>query len=555
MRRTKKNAKRAAAVALTVLLGMQCAACAAGEEEQDSRPTAAEQTESGQGEGEEGGQEQRCSLYFDETLSFTWMIPESDIPLKDDILTLNWIRENMNVDIHIMAVPDSDYSTKLSTMAGTNALPDVVEMDASMMKTTASAGMLLNLSEHESSMPDYLKLMEGEERAANTATYKHEGNLYGFQILEDYRIGIAPLPVIRMDLLEKYGIETPASWEELYDAMLTLKEKDPEHYVFSTRNGIKYLIGNMAYSMGAGGYGATQSEFPVYYEPDEDRYIYGPGKAEFKNVIAYLANAYADGLLHQDYNIMDRTMMTSYLTSGTLSLVIDNTTFSNAYNEALRELEPDAYFDMLDPLTYGDKTTARQVTFSKDWDQFSVISVKAKRGEAIVKFFNWLYTQEGELLTNYGVEGETYKWADGQPQLLDAVCEIGNYSTLRASYGLGTWYIARLVNEKTNMDMLKYLGEKTGDLPVNISQSERIQKLKEEGVLVSVPSFPSFSAQELERITTLVTSLNAVFEQEIDKFITGMRSMDDWDAFAKELKDMGGSELEEIYNTAYSRLK
>ena len=85
--------------------------------------------------------------------------------------------------------------------------------------------------------------------------------------------------------------------------------------------------------------------------------------------------------------------------------------------------------------------------------------------------------------------------------------------------------------------------------------SERIQKLKEEGVLVSVPSFPSFSAQELERITTLVTSLNAVFEQEIDKFITGMRSMDDWDAFAKELKDMGGSELEEIYNTAYSRLK
>lgn len=554
MKRTKRSTKSAVAVMLALLLGMQCVGCAAGEEGQGSSPEATKQTGAGQGGSGKEEQEQKCSLYFDETLSFTWMIPESDIPLKDDILTLNWIRKNMNVDIHILAVPDSDYGTKLSTMAGTNTLPDVAEMDASTIKTAASSGMLLNLSEYESSMPDYLALMEGEDRAVNTATYKYEGDLYGFQILEDYRIGIAPLPVIRMDLLEKYDIQTPTSWEELYDAMLVLKEKDPEHYIFSTRNGIKYLIGNLAYSMGAGGYGATQSEYPVYYEPAEDRYIYGPGKAEFKNVITYLANAYRDGLLHPDYNIMDRTMMTSYLTSGTLSLVIDNTTFSNSYNEALRELEPDAYFDMLDPLSYGGKE-ARQVTFSKDWDQFSAISAKAKRGEDIVKFFNWLYTQEGELLSNYGVEGETYEWVEGEPQLLDAVCEIGNYSALRASYGLGTWYIARLVNEKTNMDMLKYLGGKTGELPVNISQSERIQKLKEDGTLVSVPSFPSFTAQEVERITTLVTSLNAVFEQEIDKFITGVRSMEDWDAFAKELRDMGGDELEEIYETAYSRLK
>ncbi len=539
------------ALVLTVLIALQLGACKeAGE---SSRELSA--SDSGKKAEDSEQKDKESSLYFDEPLSFTWMIAESDIPLKDDILTLNWLRENMNVDIHIMAVPDSDYSTKLSTMIGTDSLPDVVEIDASTAKMIAASGMILNLSEYAESMPDYLALMEDEERAINTETYKYEGDLYGFQILEDYRIGIAPLVVIRMDLLEEYGIETPTSWEALYDAMLTMKQKDPDNYIFSTRNGISYLLGNIAYSMGAGGYGATQSEYPVYYEPTVDKYVYGPGKAEFKNAVQYLAKAYGDELLHPDYNIMDRTMVTSYLTSGKLSMVIDNTTFTNSYNEAIREIYPQALFDMLDPLTFGEDAPARQVTFSKDWGQFSAINSKVERGEDMVKFFNWLYTEEGELLTNYGIEGETYEMENGEPVWLDSVCEIGDFAAIRANYGLGTWYIARYITEKTNMDLLKYLGEKTGDVPVNIAQSERIQKLKEDGVLVHVPSFPSLTVEETERVTTLITNLNSVFLQEIDKFITGQKSMDEWETFAGELMDMGGAELEEIYNTAYSRLK
>lgn len=550
-----KKMKRLGAIMLAMLMVMQCVACSGKKEPTNDNPSIT--PTKGVSDKEQNNQEgeKKSSLYFEDTLSFTWMLAESDIPLKDDILTLNWLRENMNVDIHIMAVPDSDYETKLSTMTATNSLPDVVDVDSNVIESVAGSGMLLNLSDYEKSMPDYIALIEGEDRANNTATYKYNGDIYGFQILEDYRVGIAPLPVIRTDLLEKYNIKTPTSWEELYDAMLIIKENDPNNYVFSTRNGITYLLGNIAYSMGAGGYGATQNGFPVYYEPDQDRYIYGPAKDEFKNAVQYLANAYKDGLLHPDYNIMDRTMVTSYLTSGTLAVVIDNTTFTNSYNNAIQELYPEAYFDMLDPLTYGGNTKARQVTFSKDWDQFTVINSKVERAEDLVKFFNWLYTEEGALLTNYGVEGETYEMVEGTPKLLDSVSAIGDYATLRANYGLGTWYIARFVNENTYMDMFKYQEKMTGIAPVNMTQADRIQKLKEEGILVHTQSFPSFTNEETERLTTLETNLNTVFDQEINKFITGQRSMEEWGSFVEELKGMGVAEVEEIYNTAYSRLK
>ncbi len=242
-------------------------------------------------------QPEHASLYFDEPLSFTWMIAENgDIPLSNDIMTLNWLREHMNVDINILSVPESDYITKLSTMTATDSLPDVVDGSSAVIDAVAGSGMILNLSDYRDYMPDYLALIEGEDRIDNTNSYNYDGCIYGFQTLEDYRIGIAPLVDIRMDLLEKYQIPTPTSWEELYDAFLVIKENDPDNYVFSTRNGITYLLGNIAYSMGAGGYGATQSGYAVYFEPTDSRWTYGPTKPEFKNAVQYLANAYKDGL-------------------------------------------------------------------------------------------------------------------------------------------------------------------------------------------------------------------------------------------------------------------
>ncbi len=552
--------KKVFVVLLVFVIVLQSIACAPKEKSNETENAPKEK--STEQKAEENSNEtgikdvnKKSSLYFEDTLSFTWMISESDIPLSDDILTLNWIRENMNVDIHIMAVPESDYDTKLSTLMATNSLPDVFNSESSIINTAASNEMILNLSDYEEHISDYLSLVENEDRKSNTATYKYNGSIYGFQTLEDYRIGIAPLVVLRTDLLGKYGIKTPTSWEELYDAMLIFKEKDPNNYVFSTRNGISYLLGNIAYSMGAGGYGATRSGYPVYYEPQTDRWTYGPTKEEFKNAVQYLANAYQDGLLHPDYSIMDRTMVTSYLTSGALSVVIDNTTFSNSYNLAIGEVIEGANFDMLDPLTYGNSTEARQITFTKDWDSFTFINSKIERANDIVKFFNWLYTEEGEMITNYGVEGVTYEIKDGEPRLLDSVCEIGDYAAIRAEYGLGTWYIANHVNEKTNMDLLTYQANQTGIIPVNISQSVRIQELKEQGRLTNAISYPNFTNEERERLVALETKLNTIFDQEIDKFITGTRGMDKWQDFVGELASMGVAELEQIYNDAYARLQ
>ncbi len=58
--------------------------------------------------------------------------------------------------------------------------------------------------------------------------------------------------------------------------------------------------------------------------------------------------------------------------------------------------------------------------------------------------------------------------------------------------------------------------------------------------------------KSLKRVITLSTQCKDYTLAEVDKFIMGKKSMEEWDAFVNELKAKGASELEVIYNTAYN---
>lgn len=499
--------------------------------------------------------QEKASLWFDTPLKITWMHEENvTIPLSNDVLVIQKLKELLNVELDIQGVPESDYTTKISTLLATNNIPDVLDINDNSMKQYADSGMFVSLTEKGDLASTYLALVEDDSRASDTATFKVDGHLYGFRVLERNRIAVSPLPIIRMDLLEKLNLEIPQTWDELYQVLLAIKADAPDKYVFSTRNGTNYLIGNLAYPLGAGGFSAGATTRGMYLEPQSDKWLFGPTTDTFKAVVSFLAKAYADGLLHPDYAIMTRDMLHERLSSGELVFNYDNTTFSNAFNIALAEKDPNARFDMLNPMVnqFGQTRAER---FNRDWSTFSVISTKADRGDDIIKFFDWLYTDEGVLLTNYGVEGITFDYVDGKPRLRDEVMELGDYAQIRAKYGLGTFFSAKYVDETGNLDMMRYIGEKNNLIPVNISQSERITALTDEGIIRYKPLYPAFTAAETEQITNLETRLSASFDQEIDKFITGVRSLDEYDSFIEDLKKLGVEELEKIYNDAYIQQK
>lgn len=488
---------------------------------------------------------------FADTLAIEWLVSETAaVPFNLDSLTIQEVKRLLNVDLKFTPVPESDADTKISTLLATDSIPDIISVGSAELQQYANSGMFLNILDYEEQAKDYLGLVLAEDRKNATAKLMVEDGLYGFQILERYRIPVAPQAQIRSDILDELGLEYPNTWDQLYDVLLKMKEAYPDAYAFSSRNGTNYLIGQIAYMMGSGGFMGFNTERGMYLEPDEGKWLYGPTTESFKKVVQFLHDCYANELLDPDYSVMTRDMAFEKLSTGKLYANFDNTTFiTSVFNPAFKEVKPDARFDIIPPMSY-DGTNTRSYRFERDWTSFMAVSSKVDRPEDVVQFMNWIYTEEGADLLNFGVEGVTYEVVDGTPVLKEDVFneykdQDDPYGAFRSHYGLGMYSFALYVDDTFNKDMVD---------EEFLANGELIDKWTEEGKVSYMPHFPPFTEEEAERLKDLETQIGSVFNQEIDKFIMGTRDMSDYDKFMDELRSQGVEELEKIFNDAEARL-
>lgn len=489
-----------------------------------------------------------------EEITVTMMITEAatqEMPETSPITEA--IKEKFHINLELMIVPGADYTTKKSTTLASNSMPDIISgMTIDEVKQYAASGMFLNLDDYQDYAPDYYALVDGEERKLETNKLRVNGGLYQFQKLEHYRVAIASAIAIRMDLLEEQNIAVPTTFEEYYAAMLKIKEKHPDMYGFSSRNGTNYLLGQYAYSLGTGGFPLFNSTRGMYYEPENDAYVYGPTNERFTRVVEFMRQAYADGILDPDYATMDKDTMFEKLSSGKLMSVYDNNSFiGRTYNPALAEIDENAYFDVLEPMADEDGKV-RSYRYTKDWtDNVAVVSSQTKYPERIVEMMNWLYTEEGMMISNFGVEGVHYDLEDGKPvvkqELLDEAAGSSDvFTAVSGKLGAGLLGGGFYIDES--------LYQQTSD-PIFLEQGEKIDDWTAKGEITYLPNWPSFTDEEQEKVTEIEQKLTNVFNQEIDGFITGKKSMDEWSSLVETLKSQGSEELESIFNAAYDRIK
>lgn len=489
-----------------------------------------------------------------EDITITMMMAESSTQeMPDTTAVVEAVKEKFNINLELMIIPGSDYTTKKSTTLASNSMPDIVSgMTVDEVKQYGASGMFLSLDDYKDYAPDYYALIESDDRAIETNKIKVNDTLYCFQKLEKYRVALSSILAIRMDLLEELNIETPTTFDEYYQALLEIKKAYPDMYGFSSRNGTNYLLGQFAYAMGTGGFPLFNTTRGMYLEPGSDSYIYGPSDEKFVKVVEFMRQAYADGILDPDYATMDKDTMFEKLSSGKLMSVYDNNFFvGRTYNPALSQVDENAYFDVLEPLADEDGNV-RSYRYNKDWtDNVAVISSQTKYPERIVEMMNWLYTDEGVMISNFGVEGVDYDIVDGEPvikqSLLDE-CEGASdiFSAVSGKLGAGLQGLGFYIDES--------LYKQTSDA-IFLEQSEKITTWTEEGKITYLPGWPPFTEEEQEKVTEIEQKLTNVFNQEIDSFITGKKSMDEWNNLVETLKSQGSEELESIFNAAYERIK
>ena len=151
-----------------------------------------------------------------------------------------------------------------------------------------------------------------------------------------------------------------------------------------------------------------------------------------------------------------------------------------------------------------------------------------------------MYTKEGSLVVNYGKE-ENYTLKEGQPWLTDHFLYNEQYDlpTMISAY---TWEMGPGVRDysKAYQNVDNYL----------LDSCEVWASASADYVM---PSGVELSSEEGSENSSIMADIDTYVKESIPKFITGQLSMDEWDGFVKQIKDMNIDRAIELHQAALDR--
>ena len=196
-----------------------------------------------------------------------------------------------------------------------------------------------------------------------------------------------------------------------------------------------------------------------------------------------------------------------------------------------------------------DNGNPQKMTVSMKYNDECVTAVNANCSEdkikTILTFIDYFYSEEGEILANYGVEGESFKDTNGDKEF------IVDYQTEEATpAGEKRWSFLSdrftVCKPVDNEAFFKWnaplIAEATGRLFTD-------ENLGTSYVL-------KFTDDQSKEVTNLLASVFDAQMSGIAQFIDGTRELtpDNWAAFQQEMNDLGLSRIEEIQLAAYQAM-
>lgn len=353
------------------------------------------------------------------------------------------------------------------------------------------------------------------------------------------------MPCIRTDLLEEQGLEVPTTWDELYSVLSALSKAYPDSIAYGARGDDRVLFNYMSPIKGLGG------DYGLYQDTDGVWHM-GCLEDSYKEALEYIHKLYEEGILDNEYLIVSADDWKSGLGTGKYLFYYDNPVFLDTLNKTLRETDPDA---KLEPIMFLANDEGETVNYGHSNNYYNVwgINTDTENKEIVMKFVDWLYSEEGGYLMNYGVEGVHWEMVDGKPQFLDSIIEEYKSRTGDPTYeagseiGIGDLFLD--MSWYSNYDAaFKTTSEESWT-------RENIHKVYADHMddVIQQPIEPPYTADESARITEINQSYLDYSKTEINKFVSGERSFDDWDAFVQELIDKGAQERVDIANQAEQR--
>lgn len=520
---------------------------------------------------------------FGTATSVTWWMDPQNMSSNqaksfNDAIEWQEYEKNLGIDIVWQEPPSGQAIEQFNLTIATDDMPDIMYYSWSTSypggpDAAIADGKIVALNDYiEEYAPNFYAYLEAHPDIKREIT-TDSGNIYCFPAVytytsedsdtwqdaidrEPYEESFIGL-VIRKDLLDKAGLDIPVTLDDWYEALVAFKEMGIK-YPFSCQA----MMLTMAQSFNSAfdvtlpliGYDSGTSAFALR---EDGSIMYGPAEDGYGEYLEFMNRLYSEGLLDPDFMVQDRPTVQSKILNGEVGAWVEMmpSGLGNLRNQILAE-DPDSEFypvGVLNPV----KEEGQQLIYKQGNLAYTgsgaAITTSCEDIATACKVLDYAWSEEGNRILNWGIEGTSYEFVDGWPKLTDQI--INNDQGLAPSEAFSVY---RNLNGPYPMDHSQRLESKRdyslaeGQVDENLASLDLWSSSANGTISAGLPS-TTMLTEESSQYATAYNELSTYVAEMFSKFIMGNEPLENFDKYQENLEALGLQTVLDLQTAALER--
>jgi putative aldouronate transport system substrate-binding protein len=486
---------------------------------------------------------------------------ESSYPLKTDATLKYWVSFTPAASINVKNMSELPYYKELEKKTGVKIefihptsneqfnlmlasgdLPDVIEYNwygfAGGPEKAIGDGHIIKLndafSKYSPNLTKYLKANPEVDKMVKTDNSSYY--VYPF-IRGDETLMVYQGPMVRKDWLDELGLKAPTTIDEWENVLKQFKDKK----------------GATAPLSFAPGLGSTSASFVGAYGVREGLYIengkvkFGQTEAGYKQFLTLFRRWYSEGLLDKNFATVDGKAHTANILDGKTGGTIGNNGGGlGAWTTTGRQKDPKFTLVATPYPTLKTGETPKHGQWDLAFHNVGMVGItsKCKNVEIAARWLDYGYSDEGRMLFNFGVEGESYKMVNGYPTYTETVTKnpagasMGDMMQKYTRTGFGP-----TIQDKRYMEQFAALPE----------QKEALKIWAKTDAAKHILPRLTLTPEESSEAASIINDVNTYVNEMKLKFIMGAEPIENFDKFVEQIKKLGMEKYLGLYQKALDR--
>lgn len=490
--------------------------------------------------GTDNGQDGTRNLRYWSTITSTL---SSQVTNIGDTPLMKKAQEITGINVKFEHPAQGQEKEKFNILVASGDYPDIIQYAWDTYpggpQKAINEKIIIDINEIKDKAPNLMKYLNEHEDVKKLALTDN-GSLFSFPFIRgDERLLYSGGLIIRQDWLDELGLEMPETIDDWENVLIAFRDKKgcKAPLCMGMSNFIQIHAFAGAFNVGIG------------YYVDDGVVKFGMAQPQYKEFLALMNKWYKEKLLDQDFATLSSATIDSNILNGTSGVVQGG--IGGGMGRYMRSAPNDKFKLAGAPypvMNKGDYPEFGGMNMPiPGWMNaaHSAISAESKNKELAAEFLDFGYSDEGRMLYNFGIEGESYEMIDGYPTYTKLITNNPDGLSMSEALSLYTYaYDAGpTIQDKRYMEQYAQLPEQKEAWAVWSKSNMKNHIL------------PSLYAKdnEVKELANLENAVTTYANSTMVKLIMGVESLDNYDDIINELNSRGLQRVLEIKQAAYDR--